>query len=80
MLEYCPQRCDGYKPCRNEDCELYNAIKSLEKQIPQKPTSVVSSYYENETRLSHGYCPICKTLNISFDEFCGKCGQALDWS
>ena len=48
------------------------AIKALEKQIPQK---VISEKY------FYGYkyfCPSCK-LCVN-DDFCGNCGQALDWS
>ena len=68
----------------NEDCrmsaEAMNlAIKALEKQIPKKPLHMHKNYY----------CPICKedgwmlwddAVPNDMDEYCGKCGQAIDWS
>ena len=58
------------------------AIKALEKQIPEKPINVEKHYYR---------CPCCKqVLDVSDDDifvyenltpmYCSKCGQALDWS
>lgn len=58
---------------------LTMAIEALEKQIPKKPIHKHKNYY----------CPICKEDGWvlwddaepnDFDNFCGKCGQALDWS
>ena len=68
----------------NEDCrmsaEAMNlAIKALEKQIPKKPLHMHKNYY----------CPICKedgwmlwddAVPNDMDKYCGKCGQAIDWS
>ena len=67
----------------NEDCrmsaEAMNlAIEALEKQIPKKPLHMHKNYY----------CPICKedgwmlwddAIPNDMDEYCGKCGQAIDW-
>ena len=55
------------------------AIEALEKQIPKKPLHMHKNYY----------CPICKedgwilwddAIPNDMDEYCGKCGQAIDWS
>ena len=54
------------------------AIDALEKQIPKKPLHMHKNYY----------CPICKedgwmlwddAIPNDMDEYCGKCGQAIDW-
>ena len=61
-----------------------NAIKSLEKQIPKKPTHEATLY-------RCCTCPTCKNVIDEFTDFLGKrvrvtvqhckyCGQALDWS
>ena len=65
------------------DAEFENAlalaIEALEKQIPKKPLHMHKNYY----------CPICKedgwmlwddAIPNDMDEYCGKCGQAIDWS
>ena len=55
------------------------AIEALDKQIPKKPLHMHKNYY----------CPICKedgwmlwddAIPNDMDEYCGKCGQAIDWS
>ena len=64
------------------DAEFENAlalaIDALEKQIPKKPLHMHKNYY----------CPICKedgwmlwddAIPNDMDEYCGKCGQAIDW-
>jgi hypothetical protein len=51
--------------------DLYQtAISALEKQIPKKaiPCSLNSTWTK---------CPVCGDTYI--DEYCGKCGQQLDW-
>ena len=58
---------------------LSKAVEAIEKQIPKKPLHMHKNYY----------CPICKedgwilwddaTPN-DMDNYCGKCGQAIDWS
>ena len=54
------------------------AIEALEKQIPKKPLHMHKNYY----------CPICKedgwmlwddAVPNDMDNYCGKCGQAIDW-
>ena len=55
------------------------AIDALEKQTPKKPIHMHKNYY----------CPICKedgwmlwddAIPNDMDKYCGKCGQAIDWS
>ena len=56
------------------------AIRALEKQIPMKP---ISRWTGNETVVE---CPNCKKYPFDLSEyqwarqFCGNCGQAIDWS
>lgn len=54
------------------------AISALEKQIPKKMNDI-DEYEENELC---GYCPQCNKLqsNLWNKNFCGDCGQAIDWS
>ena len=49
---------------------LNTAVEALEKQIPKKP--------KNREGTTYFYCPCCDSNNIY--EYCGECGQALDWS
>ena len=61
-------------------CEKINlALEALEKQIPKKPLHMHKNYY----------CPICKedgwmlwddAVPNDMDNYCGICGQAIDWS
>ena len=61
-------------------CEKVNlALEALDKQIPKKPLHIHKNYY----------CPICKedgwmlwddAIPNDMDKYCGKCGQAIDWS
>ena len=46
------------------------AVEALKKQIPKKP--------KNREGTTYFYCPCCDSNNIY--EYCGDCGQALDWS
>lgn len=54
-------------------------VETLEKQIPKKPLHMHKNYY----------CPTCKedgwmlwddAIPNDMDRYCGKCGQAIDWS
>lgn len=58
---------------------LSKAIEAIEKQIPKKPLHMHKNYY----------CPVCKedgwmlwddAIPNDMDNYCGKCGQAIDWS
>lgn len=54
-----------------EDFRLIKvAIKVLEKQVPRKPT----------TRMLHYECSECSNRLETLSEYCGDCGQKLDWS
>jgi hypothetical protein len=55
----------------DEDKEhIITIMEALEKQIPKKP--------KNREGTTYFYCPHCDSNNIN--EYCGDCGQALDWS
>jgi hypothetical protein len=43
---------------------------ALEKQIPKKPKERQGTTYS--------FCPCCDSNNIY--EYCGDCGQKIDWS
>ena len=50
------------------------AISALEKQMPKKPLEE-NRYY------GQGECPACGAVFVDKDtQYCGNCGQALDWS
>ena len=58
---------------------ICKAIEAIEKQIPKKPLHMHKNYY----------CPVCKedgwilwddAIPNDMDNYCGKCGQAIDWS
>jgi len=52
------------------------AIKALEKQMSKEPTDV---RYFGEAGYYIGLCPTCKSGNNSEYQYCGDCGQKLDW-
>lgn len=54
-------------------------ISFYEKRLPKKPLHTHKNYY----------CPVCKedgwimwddAVPSEFDNYCSRCGQALDWS
>ena len=56
---------------------LEMAIQALEKQVPKK----VVNFMLNDGKLIKvfkGICPYCQC--IVTNEYCSRCGQALDWS
>ena len=53
------------------------AIAALEKQISKKATDI---RYFGEAGYYIGLCPCCKSGNNSGYQYCGDCGQAIDWS
>ena len=55
---------------QNKMAWLIVVKEALEKQIPKKP--------KNREGTTYFYCPCCDSKNIN--EYCGECGQALDWS
>lgn len=53
-------------------------INALEKQIPKKPKNFQKCNFPEP---STGDCPVCGEFLIDFtDNFCGCCGQKIDWS
>ena len=57
--------------CNTSDMD--NAIKALDKQIPQKPLEETKFY-------GNGKCPSCGAVFMDKStNYCGNCGQALDW-
>ena len=83
-IEYISERyvtmsmCLTLDECRKHNKAISMAIEALEKQIPKKPLHMHKNYY----------CPICKedgwmlwddAIPNDMDEYCGKCGQAIDW-
>ena len=81
---HCEDFRDGEDSVWAKDVEALNsAIEALEKQIPKKVK------YKN--RHGQGYdiynkdyynCPSCgrRLRNKQKDNYCGRCGQAIDWS
>ena len=58
-----------------DDVEYHEDICTVvrddsEKHIPKKP--------KDREGTTYSYCPCCGSNNIY--EYCGDCGQALDWS
>ena len=52
------------------------AINALEKQIPKKPINKQKGY-----NYKLGDCPVCSHKDVMVGQnFCCKCGVALDWS
>ena len=83
-IEYISERyvtmsmCLTLDECRKHNKAISMAIEALEKQIPKKPLHMHKNYY----------CPICKedgwmlwddAIPNDMDEYCGICGQAIDW-
>lgn len=52
---------------------LNMAVNTLEKQIAKKPI-------KNELSCSGIVCPYCQGYISYSNDFCGNCGQSLDWS
>ena len=66
-----------------EELEAYRAIGTVsefrelkEKATGKKPTDV---RYFGEAGYYIGLCPTCKNGNNSEYEYCGDCGQKLQW-
>lgn len=57
---------------------LEMAIQALEKQIPKKVLNLMLNADGKTTKVFKGICPCCQC--IVTNEYCSRCGQALDWS
>ena len=59
----------------------YNALKELvEKAKPKKPDKYVLLERDSLGFPTHGYCKTCGTSLLVKNNYCGRCGQAIDWS
>ena len=76
LLEHCAERCDGYQKddaCKN--CEINEAIKALDKQIPKKPK--LHREFEVLGMIHEIYlCPSCGAM-LDTEDYCTNCGQAI---
>lgn len=71
--------CDGFSEVCDCDCEKCENMKSkmieaLEKQISKKPRDICKG-----GTVKRGLCPNCLETVYSFDNYCHRCSQALDW-
>lgn len=55
---------------------LEMAIEALEKQIPNEPEGLRHFRAFNSYA---GFCPICRCGANSEFQYCGDCGQKLEW-
>lgn len=73
---------DAAKGIYRKDLEaLKMAVEVLEKQIPKKPNGTrcpICKRALRKAKIENGYTGRVKTRNA--DDYCPKCGQALDWS
>ena len=53
-------------------------ITALEKQMPKKVLNLMLNADGKPTKVFKGICPYCQC--IVNNEYCSRCGQALDWS
>ena len=59
------------------------AIKALEKQIPEMPDYEGDGYADGEPIYDTWICPRCgRHYEIDYDHYvyCPECGQLIDWS
>lgn len=74
VLGYFERRKKGLWASETMTDEAEYAIKALKKQLPKRPLPD-ERYYGN------GRCPNCNAVFIDKStNYCGNCGQALDWS
>ncbi len=57
---------------------LKETITELEKQVPKKVLNLMLNADGKTTKVFKGICPCCQC--IVTNEYCSRCGQALDWS
>lgn len=61
-------------------CHKYSAINTLQelvdKETPKKP---IKKNISNDDE-DYDYCPCCEEVSGSYQKYCDKCGQKLDWS
>ena len=62
-----------------EEVEQYRALGTVEELKEAREKQVEKKPIHKEFELGNYYeCPICG--DITLRDYCGKCGQALDWS
>ena len=70
--------------CKPFPVELQVALEVIEMQIPKKPKIIGShNLTANGTETNILGCPVCGnyiTRYIRQNDFCNKCGHAIDWS
>lgn len=73
------KRVDGME-CKFEGytTALGIAVQALEKQLPKKVLNLMLNADGKTTKVFKGICPCCQC--IVMNEYCSRCGQALDWS
>lgn len=60
-----------------EACKM--GVQALEKQIPKKVLNLMLNDGDGHLiKVFKGICPYCQC--IVTNEYCFRCGQALDWS
>jgi predicted amidophosphoribosyltransferase len=52
---------------------------ALEKQIPRKPIGKRYMDYDDLKNVLIGKCPSCRWEVAHFENYCGNCGQRLNW-
>ena len=58
---------------------LKETITALEKQMPKKVLNLMLNDGDGQLiKVFKGICPYCQC--IVTNEYCSRCGQALDWS
>lgn len=65
---------NGIKECKDELQEL------VDKATPMKPDKHVLLERDHLGFPTQGYCKKCGTSLLVKNNYCGRCGQALDWS
>ena len=71
----------GYSKNREEALDM--ALAALEKQEGKKPTNVrLTDGRLGDSGIKRGDCPSCgeEVVGNWYGEYCGICGQKLDWS
>ena len=69
---------DGEIPI-DDKTALEMAIQALEKQLPKKVLNLMLNDGDGYLiKVFKGICPYCQC--IVTNEYCSRCGQALDWS
>ena len=55
-------------------------LELVEKATPKKPDKYVLLERDYLGFPTQGYCKTCGTSLLVKNDYCGRCGQAIDWS